>query len=1772
MLSNSYKEKYLAIYQRGLKISTFWNPIIIKTGIFAILGIFSGFILGLLLLNNRDSYKSTTFYQEYIFNQIFSFDYLTDVIFFLPLVFLVGFLLYLVSVILLIKDIQKLKQIYESYSIQSQKKSKLFNLTVFGFISITCVVLIRELIFYQFSHSRNLFVIVFSLGILLVLILSIDRFFYVVIDIIVSHYSKNINVNANSSFERFKKYFYENFLPLSRFLLVILLLYFIYEYFLDTKIISFINSITIIVGLLIIYWLSLFLLPQGSKLRSLQKILHSSYKTSPQLMFSILFIFLLFSLWQSSLYFTMVNSSINDAYYQVGGDIKIGLDPTYVNSFGLDGKNPDRIISLNEQLPLNSKINSILRVIVNSDHFLPPLYQTNIDLIIFNTSQYLQDNFLIQDSWFIGGSAKELLSKVGDNPRSFIILEKNYADLLEKDIGENVTLTNYNQRILRTYNLTIIGLVKYFPPNFFEEKLSLRAFGIVDLELANSEFLERNPEEVEIIRNLNQTTFWMLRTSDFADRDLILQKILSNPRIQFISEERSLTINTVLKDQEFIKELYPYIEITALLKDLSLLMTILLGWLMISEWWIYIRNPEIDVVLIELGQKKSYLDFIHFLNQIFFLEILILLAVFVSQPFTELSVELLLPGIKIPFSYNYPIFQPVILVNSAMILFSIVVFLLTLLKAFDNYVILLSIIELIFIGAIAAFIFINRSFEVLLYNVDIFHYMTLINILISLFLIILGVISLRIFLKLTNMSYTISLLKSGYLKIINIGSAILHLIESIFRSIHINIFFYMLVFKKFIQNKQRILILLTGTIISLSLIAGVSTNIDNTALKVVTTYLKGSDRVSDYVINQHDLPDEQIINFIESRKENEFSWIEDYNIVHRWHAAGMSQQEIPEWVNNSKYYPFVSVSPVISMSEGYFRRYEKNMILEEGIFNISGTNVVISRTYADRFLINASIGTKFSLFDWLRSTKPGFPDMFPESKLTNWSTTLTISGIISDSSPFLFFMIEKSGEIIMIDSLGAILIEENDFTIPSFFDELSYQPVFLGVDFRGDLSAPLQFVFNKIVFVHFKNSAIDWINPADFLNNIDYLTDKIVTYLGSPIDPVTLHYPLKEILHEYTYWTSTVRIGVIILSIPILLIGWYFADFSFKYVYRSRRIEISNLKSRGVDNQQIFLFLIAESIFLSLIASSISLLIGSASVFLQFWLEKGVLPDQFIVHPTTIIFLFVLSFLFIFLGSIRPIQQIINLSVEEMHQTEIEPMNLITREEMITIKKSVRDFFILGFSGVIILIGITSLPEDLISSNLVIIYVLLGLGLVFIGFVKAISILLKFIPDYLETRLKIGKNSPQWFLISREMKCRIKQTSIAFVVLTLTISYGITSLGVINSFNVENERNSYVSNGGDLHLQVKKNYQTIGDNQFDSIRNLLDQDERIETFTQYFMTDAYFLHDQSYPEYPDSVRTLYLNFLWKRFPIVKILFINVSTFFETVYTENIGNSFFVNEPTDKILSRFKTEYEEFLKDPEGKRIPILVDEKTFLEKDLKLDSTLYFTTGKNGIYKGHGKLAGVMRVVPPGISSKETGFIIAPNINLKSSFGIDNPTSGFIVNKKVSYESIDLIHSYKSNYTFWQIDKFSIPMEYLQTTRNSLEFETIQSILNLNFFFSLILILIGYFLVFYIRILDKRKEIGIIKSFGFSDANTILLFMLEAVFIIIISSLLGIVIGLIGGNYLNLLLPSHYVAKLFIIPFDIILILLSLGVFSAIIGSYIPAKLTNRIKISELIR
>ena len=123
MLSNSYKEKYLAIYQRGLKISTFWNPIIIKTGIFAILGIFSGFILGLLLLNNRDSYKSTTFYQEYIFNQIFSFDYLTDVIFFLPLVFLVGFLLYLVSVILLIKDIQKLKQIYESYSIQSQKKT-----------------------------------------------------------------------------------------------------------------------------------------------------------------------------------------------------------------------------------------------------------------------------------------------------------------------------------------------------------------------------------------------------------------------------------------------------------------------------------------------------------------------------------------------------------------------------------------------------------------------------------------------------------------------------------------------------------------------------------------------------------------------------------------------------------------------------------------------------------------------------------------------------------------------------------------------------------------------------------------------------------------------------------------------------------------------------------------------------------------------------------------------------------------------------------------------------------------------------------------------------------------------------------------------------------------------------------------------------------------------------------------------------------------------------------------------------------------------------------------------------------------------------------------------------------------------------------------------------------------------------------------------------------------------------------------------------------------
>ena len=70
-------------------------------------------------------------------------------------------------------------------------------------------------------------------------------------------------------------------------------------------------------------------------------------------------------------------------------------------------------------------------------------------------------------------------------------------------------------------------------------------------------------------------------------------------------------------------------------------------------------------------------------------------------------------------------------------------------------------------------------------------------------------------------------------------------------------------------------------------------------------------------------------------------------------------------------------------------------------------------------------------------------------------------------------------------------------------------------------------------------------------------------------------------------------------------------------------------------------------------------------------------------------------------------------------------------------------------------------------------------------------------------------------------------------------------------------------------------------------------------------------------------------------------------------------------------------------------------------------------------------MAGIMRNVPPGISSKEERFIILPYIDLKTSFSIENPTSGYIVDLIENKDQPDLINQINSEYTYWPIDTIS---------------------------------------------------------------------------------------------------------------------------------------------------
>ncbi len=120
---------------------------------------------------------------------------------------------------------------------------------------------------------------------------------------------------------------------------------------------------------------------------------------------------------------------------------------------------------------------------------------------------------------------------------------------------------------------------------------------------------------------------------------------------------------------------------------------------------------------------------------------------------------------------------------------------------------------------------------------------------------------------------------------------------------------------------------------------------------------------------------------------------------------------------------------------------------------------------------------------------------------------------------------------------------------------------------------------------------------------------------------------------------------------------------------------------------------------------------------------------------------------------------------------------------------------------------------------------------------------------------------------------------------------------------------------------------------------------------------------------------------------------------------------------------------------------------------------------------------------------------------------------------------------------------------------------------------SLIVSTIMIGIITYINIVEKTKEIGILRSLGFSKRNIRFIFLFESIFIGLIGSIISILVVLLLGIPINNLLFSMTgIDNIFVLRISSLLFILLLSVFLCTIGSRIPLRGISRMNIIDTIK
>ncbi|MEK6808193.1 MAG: ABC transporter permease, partial [Nanoarchaeota archaeon] len=222
----------------------------------------------------------------------------------------------------------------------------------------------------------------------------------------------------------------------------------------------------------------------------------------------------------------------------------------------------------------------------------------------------------------------------------------------------------------------------------------------------------------------------------------------------------------------------------------------------------------------------------------------------------------------------------------------------------------------------------------------------------------------------------------------------------------------------------------------------------------------------------------------------------------------------------------------------------------------------------------------------------------------------------------------------------------------------------------------------------------------------------------------------------------------------------------------------------------------------------------------------------------------------------------------------------------------------------------------------------------------------------------------------------------------------------------------------------------------------------------------------------------------------------------------------------------------------------------------------------------------VIGILKKSGSPQQDRVVIVPEENLREVLGLDKKKIDVIAVK--SQKGVDI------NIVAEEIDKAMRRNRGLKIGKEDYEIQTPQQILNtLNRILTIVEVVligiagisllvggIGIANTMYTSVIERTKEIGIMKSLGAKNSDVLLIFIIESAFLGAIGGAIGIILGIVLSKLVEFL-ASRFLGSALIkasFPWYLILGALSFSLLIGILSGALPARQASKLKPVDALR